>query len=599
MGSVPEQTPPRRPFARSDLRRIASLYRPHRRRLTAIGSLLFVSAVLAVIPPLLLARIIDDAIPDRDTGLLVALALAMVVLAVAGGLLQHAHTLLTHHVGQRVMHELRTALYGHLQRLPLRFFTARQAGELLSRVGNDIGGLQGVITTAASGTFTNIVTVVAAGIAMLLLDWRLALLAFALLPPVVLIVGQVGGRRRALAGERQRMLARLTTRLEQTLSISGMLLARSTGQNARLEGAFAEQSDELADLEVRTRTSGQGRLTVMAIALAALPALAYLAGGLLVTTGISAISIGTLVAFATVQARLLAPVASLAGTLIAVQTSLAHFERVFEILDEPTADAERPGAAPLPATSGPRTVAFEDVRFRYAANGPLVLDGVNFTLEPGTKTALVGLTGSGKTTITYLLTRLYEATSGRVAIEGRDVHDVEQDSLAAAVGVVSQETFLLHASVRENLLFAAPGAIDSELRAATEAAQLHETILGFPEGYDTVVGERGHRLSGGERQRLAIARTLLRNPPVLILDEATSALDLETEGALQEALARLAADRTTLAISHRPTAVADADQILVLDGGRIVEQGRHEELLASDGRYAALLARDVSVSTLR
>jgi ATP-binding cassette subfamily B protein len=569
---------------RTELRRIAALFAPYRARLLSVLGLIALSAGLSLISPFLLREILDQAIPEGDTTLLTRLVAGMIAIAIVTGALGVAQTWMSNVVGQRVMHDLRAAVYRHLQRLSLAFFTRTRTGEVQSRIASDIGGIQSVVTSTATSIVSNVTTVVATIIAMFALDWRLAAFSLAVLPFFVWMTRRVGGERRRITAERQSRVADMSSLVEESLSVSGILLGRTMGRGEELADRFTAESAELADLEVRSRMAGRWRMASVQMSFAIMPALVYWFAG-----QTSAISVGTLVAFTTLQTRLLFPIGSLLSVSVDVQSSFALFHRIFEYLDLPVDLAERPGAVELRAVQG--AVAVRGVTFGYDADGPLTLDGIDLDVAPGSFTAIVGETGSGKTTLGYLVARLYDVDSGSVTIDGIDVRDVTFVSLARTVGLVSQDTYLFHASVRDNLRFAKPDATDAELEAAARVAQIHDVIAGLPEGYDTVVGERGYRFSGGEKQRIAIARVVLRNPPILVLDEATSALDTETERAVQDALDRLAAGRTTIAIAHRLSTVRDADQIVVLDHGRIVERGTHEGLLEAGGRYAALAAR--------
>ena len=555
---------------RAYLRRIVALFRPYRRRLSGVLALILFSSALGVIPALLLRQVIDEALPDQDLWLLNWLVFGMVAIAVVTGALGVVQTLLSNQVGQRVMHDLRTSVYEHLQKLSLAFFTRTRTGEVQSRLANDIGGVQEVVTSTATSIVSNVTTVLATVVAMFILDWQLTLFALALLPLFVWLTKRVGDQRRKVAKVRQESMADISSLVQESLSVSGILLGKTMGRGDELAGRFRGESARLAELEVRSRMTGRWMMASIQTSFAVMPALVYLFAGHFA----GAVSIGTVVAFTTLQSRLFFPVGSLLGVGLEVQTSLALFDRVFEYLDHPI-DIEE-GTRTLADPRG--DVAFEHVWFRYES-GPWTLQDVSFDVPRGSKIALVGETGSGKTTAGYLVARLYDATRGTVAIDGIDVRELTFESLANAVGVVSQETYLFHATVRDNLRFARSDATDEEVEEAARAAQIHELIAGLPEGYDTVVGERGYRFSGGERQRIAIARTILRNPPILVLDEATSALDTQTERAVQEALERLAEGRTTIAIAHRLSTVRDADQIVVLDRGVVAEIGTHEELL--------------------
>ncbi|WP_067715101.1 ABC transporter ATP-binding protein [Nocardia yamanashiensis] len=573
------------------LRRIVRLFHPYRGRLALVAALVGLSSLAGLASPFLLRGIIDDALPHGRTGLLTVLAAGMIVVAIATSVFGVLQTYISTAVGQDVMHDLRSAVYARLQSMPLSFFTATRTGEVQSRIANDIGGMQSTVTSTATSLVSNATSVIAAVIAMFALEWRLTLVSLAMLPVFVWISRRVGSERRRITSQRQKQLAAMSAIVEESLSVSGILLARTMGRSPALIDDFTRESRGLVDLEIRSSMAGRWRQSTIGIVMAAMPAIIYWAAGLTSASGHPLVSIGTLVAFTTLQAGLLRPAVMLLSTGVEIQSSMALFGRIFEYLDLRPDIAEPVNPVPLPAQVRGE-VRFDGIGFAYDPADRQTLRDIDLTVPAGTSLAIVGETGSGKTTLGYLTARLYDPTAGRVTLDGIDIRELSFADLAAAVGVVSQETYLFHASVADNLRFAKPDATDAELHAAARAAQIHDHIESLPEGYDTMVGERGYRFSGGEKQRLAVARAILRNPPVMVLDEATSALDTRTEREVQAAIDALAAGRTTITIAHRLSTIREADQIVVLDRGRIVERGTHRELLARNGFYADLLARD-------
>jgi ATP-binding cassette subfamily B protein len=593
---------------RVPLRRIARLFRPYRWNLLFVGVLVAASSLVSLVNPFLIREVIDVALPQGRTGLLTVLAIAMIVVAIANSSFSVSQTYVSTKVGQRVMHDLRTSVYSHLQRMSLAFFTRTRTGEVQSRIANDIGGMQATVTTTATSLVSNLTTVIASVIAMIVLDWRLTIASLVMMPVFVWVSRRVGTERRRITRDRQRQLAVLSSIVQESLSVSGILLGHTMGRSASLADSFSGESSKLSDLEVSSNMAGRWRQSTIQIVMSAMPAVIYWVTGLTGRGDHMAISIGTLVAFTTLQQNLFRPAVQLLSVGVDIQSSLELFGRIFEYLDLPVDIAEP--ARPVVPAKILGEVRLNDVGFSYAGQDSpgtgspgtgssstdrATLHGIDVTVPAGHSLAIVGETGSGKTTLSYLIPRLYDVTSGSVTIDGTDVRDLAFGTLADAVGVVSQETYLFHTSVAENLRFAKPSATDEEIVAAAKVAQIHDHLMSLPDGYDTIVGERGYRFSGGEKQRLAIARAVLRNPPILVLDEATSALDTQTEQAVQEAIDAASAGRTTITIAHRLSTIAGADEIIVLDRGEIAERGTHAELLALGGHYAALVNRDADL----
>jgi ATP-binding cassette, subfamily B, bacterial len=568
------------------LRRIGRLFLPHRFAIAGVTAIIVASSVLGMASPFLLRAVIDTALPDRDLPLLATLTAAMVVVAALTAALGVVQTWVSTRVGQQVMHRLRTDVFSHLQRQSIAFFTKTRTGEVQSRITNDVGGLQSVVTSTATSIAANLTTTVATAVAMVALSWQLSLISLVVLPPSIWLTRRVARMRREITTAQQRELADLNVTIEEGLSVNGAQLSRTLGTGPALVARFTGSSERLTNLELRSQLAGRWRMASTTVIFAAIPAVIYLGAGLPGTT----LTIGTLIAFTTLQNGLFRPLTSLLNVGVALVSSLALFARIFEYLDLPV-DVDDPAH---PVSVDPKQVhgdvRFEGVTFAYPGSDRDAVSAVHIEAPAGTALALVGETGSGKSTLAALAARLYDPDAGRITIDGIDLRDLRLADLARIVGVVSQETYLLHTTVRENLRYAKPDATDAEIEDAARAAQIHDLIADLPDGYDTVVGSRGHRFSGGEKQRLAIARTLLRDPRVLILDEATSALDTETERAVQEAFDALAEGRTTITIAHRLSTVREADRIAVIDHGRVIESGTHTSLLAAEGRYAALAA---------
>jgi ATP-binding cassette, subfamily B, bacterial len=570
------------------LRRIGQLFRPYKWQMAGVTAIIVASSVVGLASPFLLRAVIDKALPEKNLRLLIWLVAGMVAVAAVSGAFGVIQTWVSTKVGQRIMHGLRTSVFSHLQQQSIAFFTRTRTGEVQSRITNDIGGMESVVTSTATSVASNFTTAIGTAVAMVVLSWRLSLISLVVMPPAIYLTRKVAKMRRAITAEQQRELANLNVTIDEGLSINGAQLTKTMGTGPALIRRFTATSSRLVELELRSQLAGQWRMASMSLMFAAIPAIIYLAAGLPVTAG--AMTIGTLIAFTTLQNSLFRPLTGLLSTSVSVIASLALFARIFEYLDLPVEISDPASPVTIDPAQITGHVQFDDVTFEYSGADRPAVAGITIDVMPGSTLALVGETGSGKTTLASLMARLYDPTSGSVSIDGIDIRDMRLADLAAIVGVVSQETYLLHTTVRENLRYAKPDATDAEIEAAARAAQIHELIAGLPDGYDTMVGSRGHRFSGGEKQRIAIARTLLRDPRVLVLDEATSALDNETERAVQQAFDNLAQGRTTITIAHRLSTVRDADQIVVLDHGRIAEAGTHETLLDSNGRYASLAA---------
>lgn len=609
MGGPPDDQRPNRSLAedRKTLGRVAAIFKPYRAQVALVMLAIVASSLVGLVNPFVLRLIIDDAIPNRDMTLLNILVALMILAPIVGGVIGVGQSWLSNIVGQRVMRDLRTSLYSHLQGMSLRFFTGTRTGEIQSRLSNDVGGVQSVVTNTAGSVVSNITTVLSTVVAMAIISGQLTLLSFALMPIALFLTYQVGKKRRAISTLTQRSMADMSSMVEETLSVSGVLLTKTFGRQSYEIERFTGESERLAALQVRQQMIGRWFFMIVGTFFSIAPALAYwLAGRAIISSGDSAaLTIGDLVAFTTLQARLFFPLGALLNVQVEIQGALALFDRIFEYLDNPHDIKDGPGAVSLHPEHVQGHVRYEHVSFRYPvvaaapeedANDvtapldvtPWGLTDISFEALPGQLIALVGPSGAGKTTMTYLLPRLYDVDAGAVKIDGHDVRNISLASLGAVIGAVTQETHLFHSSVRDNLLYGRPDATHDEVVAAAQAAAIHDRIMELDDGYDTIVGERGYRLSGGEKQRLAIARVILKDPRILILDEATSALDTHSERLIQAALEPLMRGRTTIAIAHRLSTILAADLILVVDRGTIVERGRHEQLIERDGPYARL-----------
>jgi ATP-binding cassette subfamily B protein len=556
----------------------------------AVVGLIVVTSTIGIINPLLIQAVFNKALfvpGGPNLQLLVTLVAIMAVVPIVNGAIGILQTYETTRVGQLVMRDLRDRLYSHLQTLPLAFFTDTKTGEIQSRLANDVGGVQSVVTTTASSILANVVIFVSTVVAMVILSWQLTIVALITVPAFFWLTKTVGERRRQVARSTQESLAAMSALSEETLSVSGVLLAKAFGNQARDTTRYHEENQRLAGLEVRQQMIGQGFYAIVQSFLSITPAAVYLVAGLLLARG-TAISAGTVVAFTTLQTRLYFPIGQLLQVSVELRSSLALFDRIFEYLDVVPDIVDAPDAVDLPVISSGGRVALREVYFRYPGAPVDALAGVSLQAGPGQLVALVGPSGAGKTTISYLIPRLYDVTGGSVQIDGVDVRHVRQASLAAAIGFVTQESYLFHDSILANIRYGRPAASLAEVEEAARAAYIHDRVMEFPDGYDTIVGERGYRLSGGEKQRLAIARVLLHDPRILIMDEATSALDTASEREVQKALDALMGSRTTIAIAHRLSTIVNADVINVIDAGRVVESGTHRSLLRQGGRYASL-----------
>lgn len=577
--------------------RVARLLAPYRRHIALVCVVVVIGAVLTSIIPFLTKAVFDRALfPTDHSGvhldLLGWLVGAMTVLAIATAVLSVAQNWLTSVVGNSAMADLRSELFEHLQTMPLSFFTATKTGSLQSRLANDVTAVGSVLTSTATTILQNSVTVSAAFVSMLVLSWQLTILTVFLLPVFVTIQLRVGRRRQVIARRTQESLSEMTAITEEALSVSGILLSKVFGRSESEVDRYREENRSQTKLQVQQAMAGRTYFAAVQTFFTVTPALVYLATGWLIHGG-TAVTAGTLVAFTTVQARLQMPIVQLMRVTLDVQTSLAVFRRIFEYRDLEPDIVDRPGAVELDPETAKGHVEFRDVRFRYPDREKWTLDGITLTIEPGQFAALVGPSGAGKTSAAYLVPRLYDVTEGALLVDGHDVRDVTMASLASCIAIVTQEPYLFHGTIRENLLYARADATDEELQAACRDANIHDRIMSFPDGYETLTGERGYRLSGGEKQRLAIARVLIKNPRILILDEATSALDTGTERLVQEALERAAKGRTTLAIAHRLSTIAGADVIFELVDGHLVEQGTHADLVEAGGLYSRLWAGQI------
>ncbi|MGH2735052.1 MAG: ABC transporter ATP-binding protein [Actinomycetota bacterium] len=597
---------PDRPARPGTGRRIVRTFKPYRAKVTLVAFLILIISAIGQINPLLIKVVFDNVIlaDDRPTDerlqLLFLVVGAMIAAPIVNGAIGLWQTYINNIVGQSVMRDLRNSLYAHLQNMSLKFFTSTRTGEIQSRLSNDVGGVQGVLTDTASSTLSNVTTVISTVVTMFILSWELTLLSLGIIPFFLLLSRKVGRVRREVSGLTQESLADLTAHMQETLSVSGILLSKAFGRQNYEIDRFRRQNDKLFGLEIRRTMVGRGFFALIQVFFSVMPAFVYLVAGWLFLNGSLGADprsiVGTIVAFTTLQSRLFFPLGQLLNVNVEIQSSLALFDRIFEYLDLERDITDHDGAIELSPHEVTGHMHYDDVWFKYDSviqpeseqRRPWTIAGVDFEVLPGQLVALVGPSGAGKTTLTYLLPRLYDVNRGGVKIDGLDVRDIRLESLGEVVGMVTQETYLFNSSIRDNLRYGNPDATDAELEAAARAAHIWERLEELPEGFDTVVGERGYKMSGGEKQRLAIARVILKNPSILILDEATSALDTHSERLVQSALATIIQGRTTIAIAHRLSTILAADTILYVDRGRIIERGSHAELVARDGAYASL-----------
>ena len=666
MRTAPLPESDRRPVTSKTVRRILQFFRPYRLRVALAVVAIIAAAVIGLANPFLLKLIIDEAIPDRDLDRLYLYVALMIALPIATGLIGVGQTYLNTVIGQSVMQDLRSALYGHLQRMPLRFFTSTRTGEIQARLSSDVSGVQQVVTDTASSIVSNLAIAISTVVAMWLISWQMTLISLGLLPIFLFVTYKVGEVRREVKTETQETIADMTSQVEETLSVSGMLLTKAFGRQSRAVSDFQTINERLTILQIKQQMIGRWFFMIIGTFFSVTPAFVYWYAGTQIIGGSASLTIGDIVAFTTLQSRLFFPLGQMLNVQVEIQVAFALFDRIFEYLDLPVEIADRENAIALDPKRVEGHVSFRHVYFRYPdaarskgsrggndemaegnrdraslgadvglvssgaeslipvpsaalPNGsltenlvstgnrapepsvprPFELVDIDFEIEPGQLAALVGLSGSGKTTIALLVPRIYDVDSGSVVIDGIDVRDLTLASLGGIIGLVTQETYLFHSTIRENIAYGRMDATQDEIEAAARAAAIHDRAMQLPEGYETVVGERGFKLSGGEKQRVAIARVILKDPRILILDEATSALDTRSERLIQAALDPLMRDRTTLAIAHRLSTILAADVILVVDRGRIVERGTHDELLRQGGLYEKLYRQQFAPSAKR